>query len=68
MDRDVEVSGVTASGSTDGIDFLWGVGLDTDLGDSFRLGLDYTSYSMDNSDDDYDADIATVDLSLSYLF
>ena len=68
VDRDVEVSGVTASGSTDGIDFLWGVGLDTDLGDSFRLGLDYTSYSMDNSDDDYDADIATVDLSLSYLF
>ncbi len=67
-DREVENGGVTTSGSTSGVDFLWGVGLDTDLGESFRLGLDYTSYSLENSDDDYDADIGTVDLNLSYMF
>ena len=57
-----------AEASASGNDFLWGVGLDTDLGDSFRLGLDYTSYGMDDADKGYDANVDTVDLNLSYMF
>jgi hypothetical protein len=67
-DRDYEVSGVTTSGSTSGVDFLWGLGLDKDLGSSIRLGLDYTSYGLENSDDGYDASINTLDMNLSFMF
>lgn len=54
--------------TTSGNDFLWGVGLDTDLGNHFRAGLDYTSYNIENSSDGYSADVGTVDLNLSYMF
>ncbi|TVV44764.1 outer membrane beta-barrel protein [Thalassolituus sp. C2-1] len=57
-----------SKGDTSGNDFLWGVGLDTGLGDKLRVGLDYTSYSMENKDDGYDAGIDTLDLNVSYLF
>lgn len=57
-----------SSGDTTGNDFLWGVGLDTELGDSFRLGLDYTRYNLENSDDNYDASVDTYDLNISYMF
>jgi len=56
------------SGSTSGVDFLWGLGLDTGLSESIRLGAEYTAYSLENSDDDYEADINTLDLNLSFMF
>ncbi|WP_430460907.1 outer membrane beta-barrel protein [Thalassolituus sp. LLYu03] len=54
--------------STSGIDFLWGVGVDKDLGRHFRAGLDYTSYGLEDTDKAYDAKIDTLDVNLTYMF
>lgn len=64
---ETEVSG-GASVDTSGNDFLWGVGVDGDLGDSVRLGLEYTSYKLENTDDNFDVTLDTLDLNLSYMF
>jgi len=64
---ETEVTGGT-SASSSGNDFLWGVGLDGDMGDSFRVGLEYTSYNLENTSDNFDVTLDTLDLNISYMF
>ncbi len=63
-DREVGAAKTDASG----LDFLYGVGLDAWLTDSVRLGLDYTRYDMQDSDEGYDSVIDAADLNLSIMF
>lgn len=57
-----------AEGNTDGFGFLYGAGVDFWAGDSVRIGLEYTRYSLKNSGDDYKSGIDSADLNFSFLF
>lgn len=64
---ETEVDGGATVDSSEN-DFLWGVGLDGDLSDNLRLGLEYTSYNLENKDDNFDVNLDTLDLNLSFMF
>jgi len=56
-----------STSSSSGFGFLYGIGVERFVSDNLRLGLDYTVYSL-NKKDEYEADVSTADLNISYMF
>lgn len=56
------------AGDFGGYDFFYGIGWDFVKTDSVRFGVEYTRYNLDDSGNDYKANIDTYDLNFSVMF
>lgn len=64
----VDETSSTATGSTDGFGFLYGLGLDFAMNSSWRAGFDVTRYNMKDDSLGYDASATTMDVTVGYYF
>ncbi|MBE0482914.1 MAG: hypothetical protein IBX52_05370 [Bacterioplanes sp.] len=56
------------AGDFAGYDFFYGIGWDFVKTDGVRFGIDYTRYGLEDSGNDYKANIDTYDLNFSVMF